>query len=54
VGEILRGVEGIGIVHFGNDDVVRHKMVQRIVQAYGEYAERSAPGIRPASSQRRA
>jgi phosphate starvation-inducible PhoH-like protein len=54
VGEILRGVEGIGIVHFGNDDVVRHKMVQRIVQAYSEHAERSAPGIRPASSQRRA
>src|SRR3982751_4786212 len=54
VGEILRGVEGIGIVHFGNDDVVRHKMVQRIVQAYSEHAERSAPGIRPAGSQRRA
>jgi len=48
VGEILRGVDGIGIVHFGNDDVVRHKMVQRIVQAYAEHAERAAPGIRPA------
>jgi phosphate starvation-inducible PhoH-like protein len=52
VGEILRGVDGIGIVHFGNDDVVRHKMVQRIVQAYAEHAERSAPGIRPASHRR--
>jgi phosphate starvation-inducible PhoH-like protein len=52
VGEILRGVDGIGIVHFGNEDVVRHKMVQRIVQAYADHAERSAPGIRPA--QRRA
>jgi phosphate starvation-inducible PhoH-like protein len=49
VGEILRGVDGIGIVHFGNDDVVRHKMVQRIVQAYADHAERAAPGIRPAS-----
>jgi phosphate starvation-inducible protein PhoH and related proteins len=48
VGEILRGVDGIGIVHFGNDDVVRHKMVQRIVQAYADHAERAAPGIRPA------
>src|SRR3712207_3609576 len=48
VGEILRDVEGIGIVHFGNEDVVRHKMVQRIVQAYSEHAERAAPGIRPA------
>jgi phosphate starvation-inducible PhoH-like protein len=48
VGEILRGVEGIGIAHFGTEDVVRHKIVQRIVQAYSEHAERSAPGIRPA------
>jgi len=54
VGEILRGVEGIGVVHFGNEDVVRHKIVQRIVQAYAEHAERAAPGIRPAQSQRRA
>ena len=44
VGEILRGVEGIGVVHFGHDDVVRHKIVQRIVQAYAEHAERAAPG----------
>src|SRR4051795_3346400 len=54
IGEILRGVEGIGVVHFGNEDVVRHKIVQRIVQAYAEHAERSAPGIRPAQSHRRA
>jgi phosphate starvation-inducible PhoH-like protein len=52
VGEILRGVEGVGVVHFGHDDVVRHKIVQRIVQAYAEHAERSAPGIRPAQSRR--
>ncbi len=48
VGEILRGVEGIGVTHFGNEDVVRHKIVQRIVQAYADHAERAAPGIRPA------
>jgi phosphate starvation-inducible PhoH-like protein len=52
VGEILRGVEGVGVVHFGHDDVVRHKIVQRIVQAYAEHAERAAPGIRPAQSRR--
>src|SRR5215217_4377018 len=46
VGEILQSVEGIGVVHFGNEDVVRHKIVQRIVQAYAEHAEQSAPGIR--------
>ena len=26
------------------DDVVRHKLVQRIVAAYGEHAERERPG----------
>jgi phosphate starvation-inducible PhoH-like protein len=51
VGEILRGVEGVGVIHFGNADVVRHKLVQRIVQAYADHAEQSAPDIR---AQRRA
>jgi phosphate starvation-inducible PhoH-like protein len=48
VGEILERVEGIEVVRFGNEDVVRHKMVQRIVQAYQEHAERSTPELRPA------
>src|ERR1700760_4230694 len=43
VGEILRGVEGVSVVHFSNEDVVRHKIVQRIVQAYADHAERAAP-----------
>jgi phosphate starvation-inducible PhoH-like protein len=52
VGEILRGVEGVEVIHFGNADVVRHKLVQRIVQAYADHAEQSAPEIR--SAKRRA
>lgn len=32
--KILRGVEGIGIVEFGKKDIVRHHLVQRIVEAY--------------------
>ncbi len=48
VGEVLTGVDGVGVVHFGTDDVVRHKIVQRIVQAYADHAERSAPDIRAA------
>ena len=40
IGDILSGVEGIGFVRFGGEDVVRHKLVQRIVEAYGEYAAR--------------
>ena len=34
---VLRNVEGIGICELTNADVVRHVMVQRIVQAYEAY-----------------
>jgi phosphate starvation-inducible protein PhoH and related proteins len=48
VGDILAGVDGVEFVRFGGDDVVRHKLVQRIVEAYDEHASRQAPGLRPA------
>jgi phosphate starvation-inducible protein PhoH and related proteins len=44
IGEILEGIEDIAFVRFGGADVVRHKLVQRIVAAYGEYSERTRPG----------
>ncbi len=47
VADILREVEGIDFVRFGGEDVVRHRLVQRIVEAYGEHAERQAPELRP-------
>jgi phosphate starvation-inducible PhoH-like protein len=53
IGDILGDVEGIGFVRFGGEDVVRHKLVQRIVAAYNEYAEKQAPELRPARSERR-
>ncbi len=31
---LLKGVEGIGMVEFGAADVIRHELVQRIVEAY--------------------
>jgi phosphate starvation-inducible PhoH-like protein len=49
IGEILEDVEGIEFVRFGSEDVVRHKLVQRIVAAYNEFAERQAPELRRAS-----
>ncbi len=52
VGDILSGVEGIDFVRFTGDDVVRHRLVQRIVEAYGEHAERSATELRPAAGSR--
>jgi phosphate starvation-inducible PhoH-like protein len=48
IGEILEGVEGIEFVRFGGEDVVRHKLVQRIVAAYSRYAETQAPELHTA------
>jgi phosphate starvation-inducible PhoH-like protein len=46
VGDILDPLEDIAFVRFGAEDVVRHKLVQRIVEAYGEHSERQAPELR--------
>jgi phosphate starvation-inducible PhoH-like protein len=54
VGDILAGVEGVEFVRFGGEDVVRHKLVQRIVAAYDHHAERAAPELRPADRRRTA
>jgi phosphate starvation-inducible protein PhoH and related proteins len=47
VADILNDVEGIEFVRFGEEDVVRHKLVRRIVAAYNEHAQRLAPELRP-------
>ncbi len=39
VSDILREIEGIAFVEFGNQDVVRHKLVQSIVEAYKRHAD---------------
>ena len=44
VGEILSAVQDIEFVRFGGSDVVRHELVQRIVAAYGAYADRGERG----------
>jgi phosphate starvation-inducible PhoH-like protein len=38
---ILGNVEGIGVVHLTQKDIVRHKLVTRIVNAYDDYDKRS-------------
>jgi len=48
VGDVLDTVEDIAFVRLGGEDVVRHKLVQRIVEAYGDHAERLAPELRAA------
>jgi phosphate starvation-inducible PhoH-like protein len=39
VGDILDAVEDVDFVRFGGEDVVRHKLVQRIVEAYDAHAQ---------------
>ena len=47
--EVLRGVEGIGFVYLDRNDVVRHRLVKDIIDAYEKFHNgsgdaRSAPG----------
>jgi phosphate starvation-inducible PhoH-like protein len=39
VQDILGTIDGISFIRFGHEDVVRHKLVQRIVEAYKSHAE---------------
>jgi phosphate starvation-inducible PhoH-like protein len=39
VQDILGSLDGVAFVRFGHEDVVRHKLVQRIVEAYRLHAE---------------
>ncbi|HEX3455291.1 MAG TPA: PhoH family protein [Gaiellaceae bacterium] len=39
VQDILGSIEGIAFIRFGHEDVVRHKLVQRIVEAYRLHSE---------------
>jgi len=41
VQDILSAIDGIEFVHFSHQDVVRHKLVQRIVEAYKRHAEQT-------------
>jgi len=50
VNDVLDGVEDISFVHFADQDVVRHRLVQKIVTAYREHSNRAATKLRPADS----
>jgi phosphate starvation-inducible PhoH-like protein len=41
VQDVLGSVDGVAFIRFSNQDVVRHKLVQRIVEAYRRHAEQS-------------
>jgi len=42
--EILEGIEGIAFVYFTKQDVVRHPIVQRIIEAYERKEARKGEG----------
>jgi phosphate starvation-inducible PhoH-like protein len=46
VQDILRRIDGIEFIQFGHEDVVRHKLVQRIVEAYKLHAEETGTARR--------
>lgn len=39
---ILKGIPGIATIEFDKRDIVRHRLVQRIVEAYDKYEEKKA------------
>ena len=43
---VLQGVEDVAICTFGQQDVVRHQLVQRIIAAYEKYDKARAEGAR--------
>ena len=44
--DILEGVDGIDFVDFDRGDVVRHKLVKDIIEAYEKAADVEEPGRR--------
>jgi phosphate starvation-inducible PhoH-like protein len=47
--EVLKGVEGIGFVYLDRNDVVRHRLVKDIVDAYEKYHNGTAEPRTPAA-----
>jgi phosphate starvation-inducible PhoH-like protein len=46
--DILGDIDGVEFVRFGGADVVRHKLVQRIVEAYDTHAANQTGQLRRA------
>ena len=46
VRHMLPGIPGVAFVYFSDQDVVRHELVQRIIQAYEQHeAKRASEGV---------
>ena len=44
----LRGLKGLAMIDLEKGDIVRHRLVQSIVEAYGRDAQRQRPSVAPA------
>jgi phosphate starvation-inducible PhoH-like protein len=53
VQDILEGVEDIHFCRLNSNDVVRHRLVTDIVDAYSRYDARHVPDIKPGGSSRK-
>ena len=49
--KILHHVEGIAFCYLSKGDVVRHPLVEKIIDAYERYETWSLPSIHPSSTQ---
>jgi phosphate starvation-inducible protein PhoH and related proteins len=45
--KVLKNIEDIGIIYFTHKDVVRHRLVQRIIKAYEKYEKDKEHSSRP-------
>jgi phosphate starvation-inducible PhoH-like protein len=52
VGDILQDVTDIDFINFTGEDVVRHKLVQRIVAAYSKHAQSQTSDLRSARARK--
>lgn len=50
--QILKGVNGIGKIEFTRKDIVRHKLVQRIVEAYDKFDDKRKKEIKEAKEKK--
>ena len=50
VSKVLKDIDGIGFTYFNAKDVVRHRLVQRIVEAYDEYDRQSVTSLTSSDS----
>ena len=50
--QILTGVNGIGKIEFTKKDIVRHKLVQRIVEAYDKFDDKRKKEIKEAKEKK--